>query len=487
MIVIPFYKEEVFGNLAGEDHKEDIQSTFYDRDDFQEFYNPYKKLSIVSARKGMGKSALLSFLEYKLHNESEYNSPLVINVTGTDLQGLGDFSQKDHIYLENYWKKIICKKIIIALGAQVGFAFSSNEISMVELAELEGFKEKNLVGGLLSRIKGKIPAASIEVQNSIPDNYGAILDNYLEKNTNQIIWLLVDDIDAKFLNNEEFQARVGSFFSAIRALSNDFSNLRIRATVRSDVWSCLRHLEDLDKIDQYMFEIVWIQRNMRLILAKKILSYIQKNFPNSPEAKNNKIERDYNKLIEHVFDSPINWNDSGSAHVFEAINAFSNRRPRWMLQLCIMAGKKAKEESGLNKRIKLKHINYILQEYGKRRRDDLIKEHKHQFSEIELLIDSLRATEKEFNYQDIVEVIQENYIRGRSNEQIPKVDGAHYAHCEDLGNFLYKIGLISRIHDDRIKFTHFVDDPDLFKSAKNRENALNWSIHPAYRDFLNIR
>ena len=113
MIVIPFYKEEVFGNLAGEDHKEDIHSTFYDRDDFQEFYNPDRKLSIVSARKGMGKSALLSFLEYKLHNESEYNSPLVINVTGTDLQGLGDFYQKDHIYLENYWKKIICKKIII--------------------------------------------------------------------------------------------------------------------------------------------------------------------------------------------------------------------------------------------------------------------------------------------------------------------------------------------------------------------------------------
>ena len=55
------------------------------------------------------------------------------------------------------------------------------------------------------------------------------------------------------------QARVGSFFSAIRALAFDFKNLNIRATIRSDIWSCLRHLEDLDKLQQYIIEIFGVK------------------------------------------------------------------------------------------------------------------------------------------------------------------------------------------------------------------------------------
>ncbi|TOG76345.1 hypothetical protein CGI95_24290, partial [Vibrio parahaemolyticus] len=86
----------------------------------------------------MGKSALLSRLEYKLKNDSEYDEPIVIRVTGNELLGLGDFSSKDQAYLENYWKRIICKKVIIEIGSQIGFALSSDEIAMVESAELDG-------------------------------------------------------------------------------------------------------------------------------------------------------------------------------------------------------------------------------------------------------------------------------------------------------------------------------------------------------------
>jgi hypothetical protein len=433
----------------------------------------------------MGKSALLSRLEFKLKHEPIYTSPIIIRVKGNDLLGLGDFADKDQAYLENYWKQIICKKVILEIGDTIGFALTSDEMSIIEIAELEGIKSKNIIGGLISRIKGKIPLVGAEVKKTIPENLVSLLNNYQEDNADSKVWILIDDIDAKFQNNDKYQARVGSFFSAIRALAFDLNNLNIRATVRSDVWSCLRHLEDLDKMEQYIIDIFWSKRHMRDILANKILAYIKRSFPESDQAKF-KFKSDYNKLFDLVFNYPITWKDDPNARLFEAISTFSNRRPRWMAQLCRMAAAQAKK-SPQTRKIDLAHINNILEEFGKNRKNDLIKEHQHQFAELEILIDAFRATAKEFNYSNINKTLEDNFIKGRGVEGIPCVDGSIYCKPEDLGNFIYKLGLISRAHDDGKTFTHFSDDPDLYRSNENRIDNINWSIHPSYRAFLNIR
>lgn len=485
MVTINLKDKKLFGNDAGEDEDLEVLNSYYiDHPDFDEFFDEDENLSIASARKGMGKSALLSRLEHKLRNDPEYNSPIVIRVKGGELLGLGEFSGEDHSYLENYWKQIICKRIIVEIGRNIGFALNSNDMSMVELAEIDGLKGKNFIGGLISRVKGKLPGLEVEVKNSIPENLDRLLQDYQERNENSRVWVLIDDIDAKYKNTPESQARVGAFFSAIRALSFEQNKLNIRTTVRSDVWSCLRHLEDLDKLQQYIITIFWSKKYMRDMLANKILIYVKNNFPDSTEAKY-KLKGDYNKILDLVLSSPILWNGDNRSKLFDAVSAFSNRRPRWMGQLCRMAGRKAKE--GVNsKRITLDHLNYILSDYGANRRDDLIKEHSHQFDELSNLIDSLRATKKEFSYTELHLILEENFVRGRDADAIPCVDGKAYAEHEDLGDFLYRLGLISRICDDKKTFTHFTDDPDLYKSAENRNDNIVWSIHPAYRAFLNI-
>lgn len=111
MIEVNLRDKKLFGNEAGEDEDLEVLNSYYiDNDDFYDFFDLDNPLSVVNARKGMGKSALLSRLEYKLKNEEEYSKPIVIRVTGNELLGLGDFSSKDQAYLENYWKRIICKK-----------------------------------------------------------------------------------------------------------------------------------------------------------------------------------------------------------------------------------------------------------------------------------------------------------------------------------------------------------------------------------------
>lgn len=142
MISIDLKDRKLFGNEAGEDEDIDVLNSYYvDHEDFSEFYDEDVRLSIVSARKGMGKSALLSRLQNKLGSEDDYTSPIIIRAKGNDLLGLGDFVGKDQAYLENYWKQIICKKIILEIGNKIGFALSSDEISIVEIAELEGIKK----------------------------------------------------------------------------------------------------------------------------------------------------------------------------------------------------------------------------------------------------------------------------------------------------------------------------------------------------------
>lgn len=483
MLRLKLSDRSLFGNDAGEDEDQSIlDSYFLSNEDFDDFYDQDIKLSVVSARKGMGKSTLLSKLDYDLRNSKKYDSPIVVRATGNSLLGLGDFAGKDQSYLENYWKQIICKEINIHIGNQIGFAATSDEISMVEISELEGMKSKNLIGALLTRLSGKIPFIEAQLSNSIPQNLPRLLENYLEKNKDTKVWLLIDDIDAKYIDTDEYQHRVSSFFSAIRSLANDMKNLNIRATVRTDVWTNLRHVEDLDKWTQYLIEIYWSKKQLRDMLAKKILSYVIRKHPESKEAKYN-YQVDYNTLLKLVFISPIQWGGEEKP-VFEAINTFSNHKPRSMGQLCRMAAIQASKSGS---KVALKQIQEILTKFGQNRRDDLIKEHAHQFDELDSLIDSFRAGAREYKYNELCILFETRFIKGRNPSEIGKIDGKVYYDASDLGHFLFKTGLISQLDSDGKTFKSYTDDPDLFYSQENKNNDLVWSVHPSYRTFLNIR
>lgn len=475
--------KHLFGNDAGEDEVQEVlDSYFIDIEEFDEFYNENAPLCVVSARKGMGKSALLSRLEFKLRNSKSYENPIIVRSTGNALLGLGDFQGKDHAYLENYWKQIICKKINIEIGKLIGFALADNEISMVEAAELEGIKSRNLVGALISRIKGKIPGLNLELKKDIPDNWEQLLKSYQDTHTKSVIWVLIDDIDAKYLDTEEYQVRVGSFFSAIRGLVFDVKNLNIRATVRTDVWHNLRYLEDLDKWEQYLIEINWTKNRMKEMLAKRISSYICRKHPTVEQATWD-YSKKHDELFELVFLPTIPWG-KGAKPPFEPVNTLSNRRPRWMGQLCRMAAKQAHKS---NCKIGINQIKEILSDFGKNRKNDLLKEHHHQFSDLDKLIDSLRAGQREYHYTQLSDVLCKKYVFKVGAGNIPLIDGANYSSPKQLGAFLYKIGLISKSHGDGSTFTHYSDDPDLYDTNINYANHIIWAVHPSYRSYLNIR
>ncbi len=132
-------------------------------------------------------------------------------------------------------------------------------------------------------------------------------------------------------------------------------------------------------------------------------------------------------------------------------------------------------------KVSLRQFNEILTKFGQNRRDDLIKEHQHQFPELENLIDAFRAGQKEYTLSELEMVLDSKFIKGREVSDISVIDGKPYCNLIDLGHFVYKIGLISKLPDESQNFTFYTDDPDLFYSQQNRNNELTWSVYPSYR------
>lgn len=482
--LIDFQDGTLFGNDAGEDELPEIlNSYFVDQEGFKTFLSRAVPFQVARSRKGMGKSALLSKMAYDLDTES--SDGIVINVTGAKLLAIADPpANASHLMLQNYWTKVICARINFALGGKIGFAFSDTSMALVEAAELSGYKERNIAGSLIQRIKSsKIP---IEIITKEYPNHEELLKRALEGSHNIKVWLFVDDIDSTYVDSEYQQALTSTFFSACRALAREVSGLAIRASVRTDVWSNLRKNEDLDKCEQYVTDIVWSSANIKTILSKKIFSYLQRN--DILPRVGIDYRQDADELLECAFEDRMTW---GRAKVspFRPIHILSAGRPRWMSQLCRLSGvEAAKAKKPL---IEKSHINSSEKVYSRLRLNDIYKEHNHQYAGLEKLIETFSSSPARYTTNDLLSQIVKMYVNGVGVVNIPELDGVRYSQPLQLAHFLYKIGFIVGRKDHvgssgNADFARYEERPELLVDGRNADDGMLWEIHPAYRETLNI-
>jgi hypothetical protein len=484
--LIDFADGTLFGNDAGEDELPDVlNSYFVDQPTFKTFFARESAFRVARSRKGMGKSALISKLAYDL--SKQHNKPIIINTTGAKLLGIAA-PPKGATYLElqNYWTKMICARINFAIGVDLGFAFSDNSMALVESAELSGFRERNIVGALISRIKSsKIP---IEVSLKDYSNHEELLKRYMQENVNREVWLLVDDIDSTYVDSLEQRAVTSTFFSACRAVVRDVQGLSIRASVRTDVWSVLRDNEDLDKCEQYVLDIHWTADELRSILSKKIYSYLERNglLADFPHVTDYKADADL--VLEFAFEPRMRW---GASRVppFRPIHILSAGRPRWMSQLCRLAGiQAAKANKTVIEKIDL---NAIEKTYSRFRLNDIYKEHSHQYTGLEKLIETFSNSPARYSTGDLLSQIAVKYVNLVGANNIPTLDGMPYKFPLQLAHFLYKVGFIvgRRDHQGQVgnaDFARYEHRPELLSDGRNPDDGLLWEVHPAYREALNI-
>lgn len=495
--------QDMFGRSAGEDEPIDrLIASFVEPPGCDHFFSPNFPLCYVEARKGMGKSALLSVLRARLQEngglryaDKDARAPIVISANKGDFiddESTHEIADYGHASLESYWRKRICFRIVAELGKTIEFATSDDEIAIVESAEHHGTKERNKVSAVLRRFAGMLKVSAKAAGLNIPDEAGtpnSIPDAYLllrrfQEISPRNIWLLVDDIDAKFNNTTNEQNLIGAFFSVIRELtvnqSKRISGLSIRATVRADVARSLAELEDEDKYRDYRIVIYWADDELRTFLFNRVRNYLY------PKGSANNSE----SVLGEVFDSRgFKWS-SKSISVSLAMIQLGGRRPRWISELCKRAGEIAKRKKGHNK-IWFDDVIEAMANFGKDRVADITKEHKHQFTDIQKLVSAFRSGPPKYNRHALLKRIETHYevIAGPSN--VPQVLGTAYRpevrHL--LGNFLYVTefiqGEISTGGFGDWKFYH--SDPDLFDSPESLSNNIKWTINPVFRQFLQTK
>lgn len=411
--------------------------------------------------------------------DKEADNDLVIKVIGSQVTSDTIPTFNNFLDAQAFWVRALCSKINAALGTKIGFAFSDTQMSLVEAAEVSGLKARNLVGSLIARIKSShIP---IEVIGAKAVDSHALLDRAMRDLADKHVWLLIDDIDASFENTPQHQLVIGSFFSACRYVANNFKGVTIRCTVRSDVWANLRSVEDLDKSEQYVIDISWTKSELKNILSKKIYAWIERNQPSSELLRLDYAEH-ADRFIELAFDRRIRWS-SHRVPPFQPVSILSAGRPRWMSQLCRLAGVKAATRGS---RISSVEISASMHDYTRFRLNDLYKEHHHQFEKLERLVSIFTGSKAKYSTDEIASKINKEFVGPVGANNIPSVDGEVYSSPLQLASLLFQIGfLVARLGEREeagaVDFITYSERPELLRHGIPVDDNLIWEIYPSYR------
>lgn len=472
-----------FGNEAGDDmSKQELQSCFVTLPSCHTFLNLYKNFIVASAKKGIGKSALIQYLYWYILETRE--NALVIKCRGAELTrscfNLTSPLESPNDYIRD-WMIRLCTCINREIAKNINFALTSDEITLVESAEIDGFKSKNLVGCLISRFEnalGKIYPKKDTVQDQVE-----MLKKLSCKNE---VWILIDDLDATFQNTEKERLSMSTFFSACRYLLQDNLGLNIRVTMRSDVWPTIRRYdESLDKLDQYVKEIEWEIEDFRKFLYKRIETHLLQNNETLPYRNPSLNDEEYEEfVIEKIFDHKAKWNNDREQYLYRIVYTLSYMRPRWAIQLCKLCQTNAdKRKMSI---ITKQDIDDVWGDYGQKRISDLVIEHRHQCKEIESVIHAFRGCDRLFCQEELFKHIN-NFILKHVNVVIDEVRASS---PKDLARFLFRIGfIVARSEDEAGEYHHysFKEMPDLLTSSTSNDFGMKWEIHPCYRQALDIK
>ena len=177
----------LFGNDAGEDESPEVlNSYFLEQPEFESFFDPATRLAFVRSRKGIGKSALLRQALFR--RQTANDGELLLYVKSSDLVALQDVDISSAASLVHGWQQRMCSRINLELGSSLRLAVSDDATTLIEGAELSGFRGRNLVGSLLDRLKVKAGGVEITRQRVEQGDSQALLNRFL--NSKDItVWL----------------------------------------------------------------------------------------------------------------------------------------------------------------------------------------------------------------------------------------------------------------------------------------------------------
>ena len=158
------------------------------------------------------------------------------------------------------------------------------------------------------------------------------------------------------------------------------------------------------------------------------------------------------------------------------------KRPRDLVKLLTLAGKKARETDSTL--ITTSHLESIFEEYSQGRLQDTINEYRSELPNIEKLILGMRPSKMQRRTSEGYVYTTDMLLRKiKSIEEQGKFRWANgnIVDTKELAGFLYKINFITA----RKKTANGIDrkyfEENRYLSNKFVDFGYDWEVHPAYR------
>lgn len=475
--------DQLFGNEAAEHEDSTIfESYAVDRPELKSFLDQTKPMQIVSAYKGEGKSALLRLIENRL-SSSTAPKPIVIRISATAISPSEEVANTDGWI--RAWKKALFRQIALEVGRNINLAFSDDAISLVEEAETEGFRDRSLVGTIVSRLQSS--AIPIKKQEMKIASHEAIVKRWSKDGS--IVWLLLDDIDQNFKNTDYDKVKVATCLIAVSQIFSSVPEIRIRLTLRPNVWATIKtEFEALSHIKQYIKGLSWSDRDFEEILSKRIESYLKRT--NQWEKVSTTLPATLSSkrtaLISLAFETPVSWGGGNSKRdIHIPLHTLSRHRPRWLIELCKSAalGAFSKQHS----EITLDDITRQLAVFGQSRVDDTVVEFLPQCDKIRELLIAFSGQNERYTTDELIKVIRDRVLQSVQ----PNIVGIiGKPGPREIGHFLFQIGFLSARQDHQDgTYTHltYAERPNLLQTVTNIDEGMSWEIHPVFRQTLDLK
>ena len=272
-----------------------------------------------------------------------------------------------------------------------------------------------------------------------------------------------------------------------------------RVSLRTDVWALIKLYDEAqDKTGQYVSEILWGQEDFLALLSLRIKASLHHLKIPLPASKYPVTSRQYKELLlAMVFVPRMQWGDSRQVstmqpslpparmqETYRVIFTLSYERPRWAIQLCKLARDAAIRRH--YQRIAKGSIDDVWGEYGAKRIEDLVAEHKHQCPQVNELLTAFRGAPRLMSRQELF-----TWVNNHVSEHLEvKIEGDLTRAPKDIARFLYRIGfIVARSENEDGQYEHYRFDQmsDFLLSRTDDDFSVKWEIHPCYRQALDIK
>lgn len=455
----------IFGEEdAAQEDDERLKSYFIKNSNFEDAISD-QNIVLLVGHKGSGKSATVKHSYNELRNS---NIAIVINPTDI-LAGSADLSDQNYNAVVALWQERIqhelAKKIL-----NDRFNIKTDKDIINKIARKSGDVVSSIMTALRRGDRSRL---------SLADD--AIIENFL--NEENSIFVFIDDLDQGWTSTENDIRKMSAILSAFRAITSRNQKIKIRVTLRTDIYTLMRTSdESTDKTEGSVSWVKWDGQDILSMISKRILVFFGER-PDDEWLKdlNQKYisENILSRVMDPKFAGKGHW---AGQHIHNVLASLTRRsRPRDLVKLLTLAAREAGNKSNIISSVNLENA---FEKYSTGRLQDTENEFKSELPKIGNLLRGMKPNKQQRRASDnwlySLDTLVSKVDNIRSNSPFQFTNGTIVT-SKSLIQFMYKIDFVTgrKRTDEGIVRRHF--DDNQFLITEVNDMGFEWEVHPAFR------